>query len=193
MIGEQAEKENWRGMVESGRPSKKRRIGFYTTPDPEFISLADHCNAAKVGIMKNGNCASLKAVPVDGVRVSLMNTCGVDALAHLVAAAYCDSEKYRSYVQTLSTSQPTIVGLGVSLATKGVRNATYVYRARLTRAYLETTPLNGKLVRIDCTNTAAHLAKVLRFPPSTVERKVCSSSFLLTVTFEKILPLPTPL
>jgi hypothetical protein len=120
-IGEMAALENWKGKggpsSDRGLPIKKRKKSFYLTTSPEWRLMDDSKlkGKVKIGLLKNGNAHSLKAVKIGKELLSLRNTCAYDSVVQVLAVYYCDSEAYREFADQLNEEKGTL-GLAMQIA-----------------------------------------------------------------------------
>lgn len=109
-------------------------------------------------------------------KVSLSNTCGVDALTHLLATAYCDSEKLR---EAADESGSPLVQLAVHLVRNGTNAAAYQLRAEMLHDALkdEKKEITPGLVYIDCARTTDSLLQMLNVTPTAEDVATCRSPY----------------
>ncbi len=137
--------ENWRGK---GAIIHKKRGSYLQTKAAWACAEPSLQKKVGLGILKNGN---LMQNPTKGAtRVLLSNTCAFDAVLHAMVAAYCDSEAYKSSIETF-LDQNAALKLVDYIAKRKIDQHAYCERAKIIQSwgYL-TEQLHGGLSHIKC-------------------------------------------
>lgn len=167
--------ENWRGK---GDASAQRKKGYYAKPCPE-LQLRNENEFASTTIhpLKNGGSVLLKPPKVRGFTISLANTCAFDSLVHLLTVAYADSAAMRDHVDR---SQSPFFQLAASIAKQGVKASSYKIRAEILYDSLpdqHKKKMPFEVVNVDCAMTPDALLRIIRSPPSIIDKVECSSQY----------------
>jgi hypothetical protein len=163
--------ENWRNK---GIPPKKRGESYYARPYPELELRLRNTFESKLKPIQNGGSVHLKPKRVGKILISLNNTCAVDALVHLYAAAYCDCQHFRHFADG---SDSALLKLAVHLASEGLNPKACQMRAELLYEDLRSDAVEVRfgMVSINCAQTPSHLVRKLKLPPSLIDNQTCSS------------------
>lgn len=106
--------ENWGGVV----TSKNRKRSSYLTKNSEWlhIDLQQKASVVPIGILRNGNCSSLKPIKIDKQNIILSNTCAFDSFLQIWCCSYCDNTKFEKtessngYLSKLTTQMIKQIG-----------------------------------------------------------------------------------
>lgn len=88
--------ENWHNLAKQPL-RKRRRVSYYGIPCPEILYVQEG-KKMKIGLLKNGNLIPRPTILSNKKKFFLFNTCAFDSFLQAIAASYCDSIIYKSFV-----------------------------------------------------------------------------------------------
>lgn len=156
------ELENHKGLplkdiTNSNRNKRRNRYLGQSKEKIKDIFLYEKSKTTKtnIPILKNGNTLTLQFINLEGGRISLKNTCGLDSLFQLylvTAADYSDFQKYllNCYSAGASDEENIFLDMVCKGVIKGISAFTYTLRAKILLKYTNKRMEPNTSCEIDC-------------------------------------------
>ncbi|XP_031358555.1 uncharacterized protein LOC116182178 [Photinus pyralis] len=167
--------ENWKGTV---LPIKKRKRSSYLEKNSEWLemNLNESVRSLAINIIRNGSCPDLKTVKIEGLQYIFTNTCGFDAIVHLIACNWCDYPN----MSNIFKFQETRLGKLIEMCFKTINTKLYKLRAELLLDLFKktVTQYSHNLIQIDTQSTIEYLIRSLcqmgELQYSLTEKRFCN-------------------
>lgn len=144
--------ENWKGLATLRK--KKMRKPYYSRTLPEILYINER-NKIGIGILLNGSSFH-KTIKIGNQSYFFVNTCCIDTIAQMIAAAYCDSLRYKDFLSDQGNKD--YIQLVEKMSTGAANKDAYILRGNIIvnsqNNLKSSTLLNGD-VRIKCEYNAA--------------------------------------
>lgn len=153
--------ENWRGLGSKSQLKVRPRTSYLdANSELLFTNYSAKNKVQAVSVMKNGNFQHLKPVVVDGIHIVMTNTCGFDSIVQLLACAYCDSNGFQQYIETLND----LGSLIINLVKEGITKKTYRLRASFLDKQWQRQQHPQGIYAIDLGGNISDIIKKLNMP-----------------------------
>lgn len=167
--------ENWMGQG-IPMPIKKRKRN-YLEPDPTILKHEDtKAKNSVLGILRNANCLSLKAVQINDAFYTFKNTCAFDSIIQILFCAYTDSIAYSEFIN--KNANKTVFELIKNGVRDGITVQSYRKRGKILLDIFkkETRKENPKHFYVDAATTVYRLLnEIFQEYPSMEETFTCNS------------------
>lgn len=156
---------NWRNK--NTTQTNKRKTYLDNCPDWDI----SHTGKTRIGVanLQNGSLCSF--LTIDKKRVVIINTCGFDSIASIIACA-CSNEYYKNSIETSDTN---IMRFVECFLKNGCSQNTYKLRAEILMGVNNfKTQIDKNNITIDCLSSIGNVAQyVFTNNPSYIEIKNC--------------------
>lgn len=158
--------ENWGNILMN--PKKKKPV--YLTPNRAILmrNLNSKSKTKSIGFIQNGNKSRFKSILLDDGNYVLSNTCAFDSVIQILAVAYCDSDKYETFVNE-KKNKNTLWHLVFALLRDGLTVQTYRKRAKILKQYYPGEPMVNGVVSLSVEQAVDNLLIKLLVEDESVE------------------------